>query len=828
MKSKSETRKSGAGKCTNALPSAEPGYPPKLERRIVVTRAILLLEGLWQVMWGPVSVLALFFALSFLGLWRQLPGWLHLLALIVFAGLLAASLIDAARRLERPTRARAIRRLEQRNRLPHRPLSGLTDRPAMPLGASERALWRAHLAGLERLIQGVALGRPAFEAGPWPPPRLRAVLAGFLALSLVFAGGDWRARLAGAFVPDLSAGAVPVVIDAWIAPPDYTSVPPILLSAAAAVKGGARNTVLEVPEGSTFVARVHGRGAPKLIAGDETLAFEPLGEDDYGIEWTLTRSTPIEIVKGRRRLARWHVALIADSAPRVQFAAVPQATRRMALKVAYRAEDDYGITRLTLHLTPRQTPTDAGEQGEGSDGEAGKGDEMTIEIPVPDPAARQLDSDFYRDLTAHPWAGRAVTGWLTATDAKGQQGRSEAVRFTLPERVFNHPVARALIAIRKSLIANPTATGEPRRKLNNLANRPARFNGDIVVFLGLRMAFSRLTYAPGPESSAEVADLLWELALRVEDGGLLLSERDLRQAMEALAEALDRGAPPDELARLTEELRLAMARFLRDAMRQARRASDPGQKVDPAARTIGADALRRMLDELRALNEIGARDAARNLLSDLRNILENLQTGGASAAAGAAQDMARASDALDKLMEGQRAVLGDTRTLQDRNVEGAPSRAEAAPLAARQEALRQDLARALGDLGSGDEQLPALMQQADKAMSAARGALQKGQLGAALAAEDKALAALRKGAARLGEMMAAAQGRPGLGRSGAGFDPLGRPLSGAGIAEGDETVPRAQEIRRARRILDELRRRASEYRRPREERAYIERLLRRF
>lgn len=800
-------------------------YTPRLERRITLTRAMLLAESVWRHMWGPVSILAAFFSLSFLGLWPRLPGWLHLLLLIGFVAVFAASLIDAARRLGPPTRARAIRRLERRNRLPHRPLSGLADRPAAALAAPQRGLWRAHLARLERALETVALGRPAFEAGSWPPPRARATLAAILAISLVVAGHDWHQRLTGAFLPDLSAGATPPVIDAWIAPPDYTSVPPILLSTTSPNGDRVQSAVLEVPEGSRFVARVHSRGAPRLVAAGRTIAFDALGkddpgkknksgaEDDYGIELTLTQSTPIEIVIGRHRLGLWHVALLADTAPRVAFSGVPGGTRRMALKVAYRAHDDYGVTKLALHLTPRETPPPAGAN-----------DTLVIDIPVPKPAGRDLDGDFYRDLTAHPWAGTVVTGWLTATDAKGQIGQSEAIRFTLPERIFHHPVAAEMIAIRKALIANPKATGGPRRRLSALADRPARFNRDTVVYLGLRLAFSRLTYTPEPKSSAEVADLLWDLALRVEDEGLLLSERDLRQAMEDLAKALDRGAPPEELAQLTQQMRQALARFLRDALQQARKHPNQGQDTKTAARTIGTNALRRMMDELQALNEIGAREAARNLLADLRNILENLQAGGAGTGSGAAQELAKASNALDQLMEGERGLLGDTRGLKDTG----KNKSGAASLAQRQQALRQDLGKALGKLGTQDDRLPGLMQDADKAMRAAHGALKTGQLGAALKAEDKALTALRKGAARLGQMMAAAQGRPGGGRGGSGFDPLGRPLSGAGMAQGDETVPRAQEIRRARRILDELRQRAGDYRRPRQERAYIERLLRRF
>ena len=68
-------------------------------------------------------------------------------------------------------------------------------------------------------------------------------------------------------------------------------------------------------------------------------------------------------------------------------------------------------------------------------------------------------------------------------------------------------------------------------------------------------------------------------------------------------------------------------------------------------------------------------------------------------------------------------------------------------------------------------------------------------------------------------------------RPGDGRDPFGRQPGGAfGSAVDGEgvKVPDQMEMRRARQILDELRRRAGERERPVIERDYIERLLRRF
>src|SRR3546814_1750070 len=66
----------------------------------------------------------------------------------------------------------------------------------------------------------------------------------------------------------------------------------------------------------------------------------------------------------------------------------------------------------------------------------------------------------------------------------------------------------------------------------------------------------------------EVQELLWEGALRIEEGGLAIAERDLREAQEALMEALERDAPDEEIERLMEELQQALNTFLDELVKQ--------------------------------------------------------------------------------------------------------------------------------------------------------------------------------------------------------------------------------------------------------------------
>ena len=120
-------------------------------------------------------------------------------------------------------------------------------------------------------------------------------------------------------------------------------------------------------------------------------------------------------------------------------------------------------------------------------------------------------------------------------------------------------------------------------------------------------------------------------------------------------------------------------------------------------------------------------------------------------------------------------------------------------------------------------------------MGQAEGQLGDGNADGAVDSQGRALEAMRRGAQNLAQsmqqqgMMGQGPGQPGrLGRQRAQqqTDPLGRPLRGRDYGD-DVTVkvPGEIDVQRARRILEELRRRFGESFRPQLELDYIERLL---
>ena len=145
-----------------------------------------------------------------------------------------------------------------------------------------------------------------------------------------------------------------------------------------------------------------------------------------------------------------------------------------------------------------------------------------------------------QDLTAHPWAGLPVIARLVARDALGQAGESKEAEFVLPERPFQNPIARALMAIRRgSACIRTIAT--PRWRAGCAADA-AR---------GVRRRHRRLPQ-PGRDllpagaqqdarrPSAQAQQRMWELALHLEEGRTERTARALEEARQAAREALDR------------------------------------------------------------------------------------------------------------------------------------------------------------------------------------------------------------------------------------------------------------------------------------------------
>jgi len=819
--------------------------------------AAILWEGLWLRLWPAVLVAGIFLALALSGVLPALPAWAHIALLALFAVALPAALYAGLRGLRLPGHEAARARVERDSGLPHRPLTTLED--TLAAGFDDpvaRGLWQTHRARMAERARNLRLRPPSpglLRIDRWA---LRAALVLVLAVAAAMAGGDAPDRLKAALLPHIpGTPEPPVTAEIWITPPAYTRVAPLFLDAATPA-----DETLAVPAGSALLAQVTGTGGtPRLDLGTAQTPFEPLSPDPavraYRLETIVETGTRLVVETATDTLAAWPMRVIPDAPPTAAFSAPPEATEQAHLRLPIEAADDYGLKEVTVTIS-RSGRDDPPERAIG------------LSVPLPGQAAKQLKIPYVRDLTAHLWAGQPVTLSLAAEDVAGQRAVVAPLESVLPERPFRHPAARAIIAERRKL-ADPSdaVRAEVAAGLGAISSVPYLFGDDVVVSLALGVARARLIHDARESAITAVARLLWDTALRLEDGSLTIAERQWQRAQERLMEALRDGADSQEIQQLLDELEQALAEFMAELSEELARMGLTDMPLDPNAEFLDSSDLQQMIDQIRELAQAGALEAARQRLAELKEMLESLragmQPGGPQQQQQQQQqrqnaEAQRMMEALRELARRQQELLEQTfregrqrqseagRDGQDGQPGEADGEGQGGDEAARQEALRRDLGDFMLRLNEMMGSIPDALGQAERAMRRATDALRGEQMDSAVQAQTEALEHLRSGAQDTAQQMAQQMarqlgpgGQPGrfigqrpvlpMGRQ-PDRDPFGRPAeSGSGFSANENVeIPDAMDLRRAHEIVRELRRRAGERSRPQFERDYIERLLRQF
>lgn len=886
--------------------------------------ATLMWERVWPAVAAVGAAIGVFLIVSWLGLWLALPPYGRIIGLVLFAALFAFALIPALR-IRPPSSAETLSRLDRESHLPHRPATALADqiasRPDDPVAA---ALWRAHVARMSAQLGSLRAGLPSPRLAAIDRQALRAlVLLGVIA-TFFMVPGDHLRRIAAAFDWQALVPPKPYRIDAWVTPPGYTGRAPVMLPGLRSLEtaqrtgeaGGAGEasdyeaTALTVPAGSELVVRIIGLDDAKLVTQGGIAAAVPEADaagsagtgpapqaavamsssasaaraangDERHFVIAADGSARVEGPDGR--FVSWHFRAQPDGPPTIELTKEPQASGNNALALTYRAEDDYGVVGAEARFAalPAPAPLHALRNAPPAPAPRPLVEAPNFPLPLVGGRSKAATGQTTKDFTESPWAGTRVTMSLSVRDEAGNVGQSRPRSFTLPQRGFSNPLARALIDERRMLALDANQRERVEAGLDALAIAPERFTPDPTHYMGLRSAYWRLVNARNDEDLRGVVDYLWEIAVRIEDGDLSDVEKRLRDAQQALQNALENGANDEEIQRLTQELRQAMQDFMKALAEEAQRnqnRADRNQPMDPNTRTVRPQDLEKMLDRIEDMARNGARDAARQMLSELQNMLNGLQAGRQQQRRQGQSQMSQAMDQLGNMIRRQ-------QQLRDRTFkEGRDGQQDQAfnDLKQNQEQLRDQLRQlrekmqqamrgrqqGQGEQGQGEPgegQQPGQNGQgqqgqgeqgqgqqgqgqqgqgtpgaggladAEQAMREAEQALGEGDGTGAVDAQSEALQALRKGAQQMAEAMQQ-QGGPGgegpgspSGEAAERTDPLGRPLRSRDYGD-DQTVKVPDEIdmQRARRVLEELRRRFGEPERPRLELDYLERLLRDF
>ncbi|HEY1838015.1 MAG TPA: TIGR02302 family protein [Rhizomicrobium sp.] len=791
---------------------SRPGSKP--ERYIRFARAAILWERVWPALWPASGVLGLYAAAALLGAFVSMPGWLHALLFVAALGATGLSVFSGFQSFELPHWAEGARRVERDSALAHRPITEGQDRMALGSGdAVAESLWRAHVRWLLARIGRLRLARPAPHLSHRDPYALRFVVLLLLIAGVFVAGHDWSRRLIAAFSLNGSEGGAVATMDAWVNPPAYTGEAPLYLDRN-------MNRVIAVPTGSELVLRVHSANSKPAIALDPA----PQGkrpdfkgkDSEFGASYRIVSNGTVSVRADSGMLGNWQFKAIPDNPPIIAFANPPSKTASDALKISFTAGDDYGVVSARAIIRPLRA--------------VGKQTSLSIDLPLAAASAKTVTQSVYRDLRDNPFAGLDVEITLEAKDGAGQIGRSKPVRFHLPAQFFTNPLARALVEQRQNLsLGDPQARGRASRALEALTLAPELFyQNQLPLYLNMRTIYWDLRGARTKADIARIQDELWQLALALEQGEAGKIADQLRQIQQLLSQALAQGAPQDVIDQLLQRYRQTMQRYMQMLAQNPQSAT--GQPP-PGARVlnISPEDLDKLLKAIQQAAQSGARGAAQQMLSMLQNLLENLHMQNGAGGSGSPGDKAL-SDAiqgLGDLMGRQRALMD--KTYRQQQGAGDPKDGGAKGLAQQQQKLHDDLNKLLKGLGDQKQKAPQSLGAAGKAMGDAQNQLNQNSPDNANPSEQQALDALRQGTSDLAKrlMQENGQGQPGEnGRE----DPLGRQAGsqGGGFGANGVKVPDKSSMERARAILQELRRRAAQEGRPKEELDYLDRLLKEF
>ena len=823
----------------------------KLFSRKVIFALWLTFVGLWaerimRAAWPLLSTLAFGIGVMLLAapdLWPlsllKLAGGIWLLS-----GL--CGLWYFFKQFSAPSLGAALARLDQS--LPDRPLAALRDRQAPSQDdPATAALWQAHLAQMRAVVAKAPAVGPQLDLAPRDPFALRYIAVLVFVIGGLF--GSVQAVRTG-----LGPSSVPIAAgppwEAWLQPPAYTRRPVIYLNDVIGAE-------LSVPQDTMVLARLYGDAGLHTV--EETLSGRSAGTFDAADpsqQFLVTRSGRLEISGPDG--AAWQLSIVPDTPPEVEVTGEVERAAEGSFSLRFTARDDVAVTAGRAVVQLNRAEVDR-RYGLAAEPEPQPDIELTLPLTISGDRA-EFAEVLTEDLSKHVWAHLPVFLRLEVEDMRGQLGQSAALEMALPARNFFDPLAKALVEQRRDLLWAHDNQRRVVQILRAISQEPEALFRDMADAEILTHIIRDIDAGMDPKDAAE---LLWTLALEVEDGDLAQAAQKLARAQDKLAEAIRNGATPEEIARLMDELRQAQKEYFKEFTERNPPSEQPERLPNDEA--ISESQLQEMMERLQQLIEEGRMAEAQELLEKINRMMQNLQmTPGQPGSdgherqdgqEGGGQQM---EDLADSLRQQQELSDRTFRDLQGQTpgdqpgggvIEGGTDAGEEGPsaqgsLPEQQKRLEREVERQRGNLpGAGTEVGQAArraLDEAAEAMDQAADNLRAGDLPGALDNQSEAIDALRDAMRRLGETLDE-QAAPGQGatpndrraegqsQSPSTRDPLGRDVGGNGqLGAGEQMVPQEELRLRSQELMEEIRRRAGALERPEEERNYLQRLLDRF
>ena len=848
---------------------------------VLLTRLGLITERITQEFWPTWTVL-------FFGLAPLIMGWQDFLPLELMLGYEVVSLMallwtlyHGMRAMKWPRHAEAIARVDAR--LPGRPIAALNDVQA--IGAGDKAsevIWNVHLVRMQQKTFDARAVEPDLCLASRDPFGIRYIAVLVIVLALLF-GSIGRVGSVAVAANSTDILATGPVWEGWIEPPSYTGKPTLYLA-------DLTENRVQVAQGSFITLRIYGDvGA---VSVSETVSGRTEGlaaETDLQQGFKVTQEGELSIVGTGGKT--WKFLLRKDNAPTVELSRAIEADAKGEMSQLFFATDDYGVIAGTATIELNRATLQR-SHGLAIDSDVRDAIVIDLPMPFSNDSTdfeELLIDDFSEHPWANMPVTMTLQvedalGQVGSSEVK--QITLPGRRFFLPVARAMIEQRRDILWAK----ANSLRVSQVLRAVSNLPDELFSDETTYLSLHHIIRRLENMEKTGLTDNvQAEVALALWELAVQLEDGSLVGARARLERAQERLEEAMRNGASNEEIAELMQELREATSDYMQMLAQNAEPNPNGMDQPDTNqdSNSISQDELQALMDRIQELMEEGRMAEAMELMEQLNELMENLrvtegegepQTQGERSMEDLAETLRDQQDLTDEAFrdlqdqfnqgqqgrqqkeqqpaqqgqegenyqpsqeQGQGDNLEDGLTgdsLQGSEDNGAPQ-----SLTERQQALRNGLNQLRnrlpslsGDVANNVEQS---LERAEGAMDGAEDALRNENLAEAIDQQAEAMDALRDGLRLLSQALA--ENQMDETEEGQGVqmgnaegsaeperrDPLGRQLGNFGQFGSEKSVLQEDINRRAEDLLQELRNRSSDQKRPQIELDYLSRLLERF
>ena len=610
-------------------------------------------------------------------------------------------------------------KLEKHSALPQGQIALIEDRLANPKKHDTRDLWKN--AQHESLISFKKLRAPRLN--PFltreDPSAVRYIAILLFISGLMVSGPHWKDKIYSGLIPFSPSYVVSQgkSTNIWIKPPDYTQIAQTHISGH-----GSHDEVLNIPEDSEIRIRMHSVFGeyfpPHLRNGDKTVKMEHMGDGLYGIETVIEPGKSLKISQAFIPRSRWDYNFIEDMPPEI----------RSDVDDAPSGDESTDVVRIDDELPPLPFDDAPSTENEVDEDNAAEDtpeaeeiveitdeqrheildsnqirfplivnddygvkelrmtmniDEMVVERPLGEMTQEtrlvmsQPNTEFsitpIYDMTWHTWAGLPVTFTYEAIDHKGQTAELKNIKLVLPEREFEHPMAKSLIAMRKRLAWDyKDSFREIAQNLETLLSAEDYMQNDPVTYLAIRVASSRLFYNDDMptetriQAAKDVINLLWYTALSLEEGDIALAMRELQDAQRALENAMrDPNASEEEIQELMNNLQEKMGNYFAEMQREMQKRIENGEdfptySAEDFGEIISPDTLSKMMEDIQQALREGDQQKAQELMSQMQRMMEMMDPSNGAQLPQDMQTMREGVNELQELIERQEALIDQT------------------------------------------------------------------------------------------------------------------------------------------------------------------------